>query len=149
VTDVEFHTGVADRLGYSCRLLRKACRQGARVMVTAQPDVLAELDVALWTFDAGEFLPHVRVPAAPAGHSPGLLLRTPVWLGTTVWPHPAAPRLLLNLGADAPVQRQTLDRLIEVVSTDEDDISRGRARWRAYKAEGLNIQHHPGAEGRG
>ena len=51
MTEVEFHTGVADPLGFACRLLRKAYRRGARVLVTAPPERLAQLDRLLWTFD--------------------------------------------------------------------------------------------------
>ena len=76
LTEVEFHTGVADRVGFACRLLRKASRQGARVLVTAPDEVLAELDRALWVFEERDFLPHVRMPGA----KPAVAARTPVWL---------------------------------------------------------------------
>ena len=142
--DVEFHTGVVDPTDFACRLLRKVHRQGARVQVTAPPALLDELDRQLWTFDEREFLPHVRLPAAPAA----LHARTPIWLTAAVTTQPGAPRLLLNLGADAPEDLQALDRLIEVLSTDETAVQAGRARWRAYKAAGLNVVHHSGAERR-
>jgi DNA polymerase-3 subunit chi len=75
--------------------------------------------------------------------------RTPVWLAAA---SPLAedaaagpaPRVVVNLGADAPGDLLALDRLIEVLSTDPEDVERGRARWRAYKAAGLNIVHHAG-----
>jgi hypothetical protein len=35
MTEVEFHTGVDEPLGFACRLLRKAYRKGSRVLVTA------------------------------------------------------------------------------------------------------------------
>ena len=66
LTEVEFHTGVADPVGFACRLLRKAYRQGARVLVTAPGPRLGELDRALWTFEERDFVPHVRVPGAGA-----------------------------------------------------------------------------------
>jgi DNA polymerase-3 subunit chi len=146
VTDVEFHTGVADRVGFACRLLRKACRSGARVLVTAPAEVLAELDRSLWTFDEREFLPHVRVP----GPAAAVRRRTPIWLaGAAPLTDDAAagpaPRVLVNLGAAAPADLQAFERLIEVLSTDAADVDSGRARWRAYKAAGLNIVHHAGS----
>ena len=51
MTEVSFHFNVPDRAEYTCRLLRKATRQGARVTVTGPGDVLSGLDRALWTFD--------------------------------------------------------------------------------------------------
>jgi DNA polymerase-3 subunit chi len=128
---------VVDKLDFACRLLRKACRQGGRVMVTAPEPELAELDRLLWAFDEREFLPHVRVPGA----STAVAARTPIWLGTRAAPE-GAPAVLVNLGADAPSSWEALERLIEVVAAAPEDAERGRERWRAYKASGLNIKHH-------
>ena len=44
MTTVDFHTGVADKLGYTCRLLRKAYRAGNQVVVAGAPEQLARLD---------------------------------------------------------------------------------------------------------
>ncbi len=74
---VEFHHGMADRLGYACRLLRKAYKAGAQVVVTADAPLLKELDRLLWTFDEQEFLPHILVNEQPV---PQRLQATPVWL---------------------------------------------------------------------
>ncbi|MEN9627658.1 MAG: putative polymerase chi subunit HolC, partial [Pseudomonadota bacterium] len=41
---VEFHTGVADERAFACRLLRKAYRQGVRVLVRAPSATLVRLD---------------------------------------------------------------------------------------------------------
>jgi DNA polymerase-3 subunit chi len=142
VTEVEFHTGVNDRAAFACRLLRKAYRQGARVLVTAPQDVLAEVDRLLWTFDERDFVPHVRVPGAAAA----VASRTPIWLSTDPQQVAAtgSPRVLLNLGAPVSAALGGLGRLIEVVSDDPDEVDKGRSRWRAYKAAGLNIKHHHG-----
>ena len=131
--EVEFHTGVEDRAAFACRLLRKAWRSGAQVLVTAPAGELAELDRTLWTFEEREFLPHVRVP----GSTPAVRARTAVWLSPSVEAAQAAsdgraPRLLVNLGADAPVELDGLDRVIEVLCTEAEDVARGRSRWRAY-----------------
>lgn len=140
MTHVEFHTGVTDPVHFACRLLRKAVRQGARVQVTVAPDMLAELDVRLWTFEDREFVPHVCLPGAPVA----LARRTPLWLSTEVQ-QGEAPRLLVNMGCAAPPSLQQLDRLIEIVSAEPDDAAAGRQRWRQYKSQGLDIVHHPDA----
>jgi DNA polymerase-3 subunit chi len=143
LTEVEFHTGVADSVGFTCRLLRKACRQRARVLVTAPEATLRELDRALWTFEEREFIPHVRMPGAAAA----VAARTPVWLAGDAVPV-GAPAVVINLGAEAPADTPALERLIEVVSTDPDDAARGRERWRAYKAAGLQVKHHAAGSAR-
>ena len=137
MTEVEFHTGVADSVGFTCRLLRKACRQGARVLVTAPDATLRELDRQLWTFEEREFVPHVRMPGAPAA----VAARTPVWLASDA-EAAGAPGVVVNLGAEAPTDFGALQRLIEIVSDDPDEAARGRSRWRAYKAAGLEVRHH-------
>ena len=133
--EVEFHTGVADRLRFACRLLRKAYRQGARIVVMAPADQLAALDRELWTFDERDFVPHLRVGASarPAA------ARTPIWLVEGQAPADA-PDILVNLGAGAPAQPERFRRIIEIVGAE--DAEAGRQRWRQYKAQGLRIRHH-------
>ncbi len=133
---VEFHTGVADPVHFACRLLRKAQRSGARVLVTAPPEDLAALDEALWTFEAQDFVPHVRVPGPAAALAP----RTPVWLATG--PVPEAPPVLVNLGADPPADAGAFQRIIEIVGTDPAQRQAGRTRWRHYEAWGVKPLHH-------
>ena len=137
MTEVEFHTGVADRLGFACRLLRKAYRRGARVVVTGPSDLLAALDRELWTFDERDFVPHLRL----SGASAALASRTPIWLVDGDAPA-GAPDVLVNLGAKAPADLSRFSRVIEVLSSEPDDENAGRLRWRDYKARGLDIKHH-------
>ena len=146
MTEVEFHTGVADPLAFACRLLRKAIRQGARVLVTAPADVLSALDRQLWTFEDRDFVPHVRVPGASAATA----ALTPIWLATGAAATEGladVPGLLVNLGAAASPAAAALERLIEIVGVEPDEAARGRERWRAYKAAGLSIRHHPAVGG--
>ena len=143
MTEVEFHTGVADPTAFACRLLRKACRQGVRVQVTAPPEVLNTLDRALWTQEERDFIPHVRMPGA----AEAVAVRTPIWLTPQAGrvgeaAQSGAPRVLVNLGAPVPQDMQSLDRLVEIVGAEPDDAAQGRERWRQYKAAGLNIKHH-------
>lgn len=143
MTEVEFHTGLADPVRFACRLLRKAVRQGARATVTAPAPAMALLDRELWTFDERDFVPHVRWRADCPPH---LLARTPLWLVEDLSDGlpPGAPGLVVNMGAEMPPPHVDPARLIELVSRDPGDESGARARWRAYKERGLRIVHHVG-----
>jgi len=141
VTEVEFHTGVADPLVFACRLLRKAYRKGVRVVVTAPPSVLGSLDRDLWTFEQQEFVPHVRFSG---GEPSAQAARTPIWLVDGDLPA-GAPEVLVNLGAASPADVSAYKRIIEIVSAEAEDEQAGRQRWRSYKARGLAVTHHPAA----
>ena len=97
MTDLAFHSGVADPVAFACRLLRRAARQGVGVQVTAPAELLLRLDLALWTQDEQDFVPHVRMPGAPAA----VARRTHIWLAKAAL-QGDAPRVLMNLGAPAP-----------------------------------------------
>jgi DNA polymerase-3 subunit chi len=136
MTDVEFHTGVEEPLVFACRLLRKAQRQGVRVQVTAPMETLLGLDRLLWTFEERDFVPHARVPGAPAR----VLRHSPLWLTQEVQTGEGAPRVLVNLGAEMPDAAAPIDRVIEIVSAN--DAAQGRERWRSYKQWGVTLKHH-------
>ena len=139
MTEVSFHFNVPDRTAYSCRLLRKALRAGAKVVVTGPEDSLAEVDRALWTFDPLEFLPHLLLRRDQA--VPERLRATPVWLT----PQPGEAdhhEVLVNLGDAAPEGFESYAKLIEIVSTEAGDRAAARERWKYYAARGYPIQRH-------
>jgi DNA polymerase-3 subunit chi len=140
MTEVAFHFNAPDKLGYACRLLRKAVGTGARVMVTAQTEALRELDAALWTFAPLEFLPHTYGEATPVA-----LAASPIVLAESVR---AAPhqQVLVNLGDTVPDGFERFERLIEVVTVDEEDRKQARRRWKHYADRGYAISRHDRAQ---
>ncbi len=139
MTRISFHFNVPHRLGYACRLLRKATRQGALVTATGPAPLLAELDRLLWTFDPTEFVPHLRRDgAAPV---PVRLQGTPVCLVADPV-HALHHGVLVNLGSELPTGFESFERLVEVVSTEEDDRAAARLRWKHYSARGYTIEKH-------
>lgn len=138
MTEVVFHTGIADKLGYTCRMLRKAYRQGVRVVVRGDPADLTRLDPLLWTFEQLEFVPHARLrPDEPVNDA---LARTPIWLVDDGAVAPPAA-VLVNLGP-RPVERiDGYQRVIEVVGADAADRQAGRQRWRQYEHQGQAVSH--------
>jgi len=139
---VEFHSGLAEPLHYACRLLRKACRQGTRVAVTAPTATLQALDRELWTFETEAFVPHRRVPSHRAASvAEDALRRTPIWLCEGEVPADGPP-VLVNLGAAAPAEPARFERIVELVALEPDERRAARSRWREYEASGMNIEHH-------
>ena len=136
---VEFHHGMADKMAYACRLVRKAYKAGARVVVTGEAAQLKELDRLLWVFDDQEFLPHILVGAQPVASR---LHDTPVWLTTQLADAPAHPAVLVNLGDAVPASLDRYQRLFEVVSLQPDDRQRGRQRWKTYASMGWEVHPH-------
>ncbi len=138
MTEVQFHVNVPDPVHYACRLLRKALRQGARLAVTGSAATLAELDRALWVFEADEFLPHIQLrddkPTATQS-------RAPVWLVEDAR-HGAAMPVLINMGAPLTAGFEAYPRVIEIVSNDEEERAAGRQRWRDYVARGCAPVKH-------
>lgn len=141
--DIAFHTGLADKASYTCRLLRKAWRQGARVAVTGAPDLLNRLDVLLWTFEQEEFVPHARLRAH--ARPDAALARTPIWLldGPLDDVHaPIEPQVLVNLGPAPAAGFERFTRVIEIVGDGAEDAQAGRQRWRHYIAAGFKPVLH-------
>ena len=136
MTEVAFHFNAPDKLGYACRLLRKALARGSKVVVTGEAELLRDLDVALWTFAPLEFIPHCR-----AGSAPAVLAASPVVLADA--PR-AAPhqQVLVNLGREVPDGFERFERLIEVVTVDEADRLQARQRWKHYAERGYAITRH-------
>jgi DNA polymerase-3 subunit chi len=143
MTEITFHFNVGDRSAYACRLLRKATRRGARVTVTGPVDTLAQLDRQLWAFDPVEFIPHLQLRA---GAKPGPRAEvTPVWLvedPSRVERH----EVLVNLGTTLPSGFESFEKLIEIVSTADDDRTAARMRWKHYASRGYPIARHEVAE---
>ncbi len=137
MTEIAFHFNVPDKLAYSCRLLRKAYLSGARVAVTAEPEVLAELDALLWSFSSAQFLPHCAAATACVATRTA----TPIVLATSLADCPQH-EILVNLGQGIPAGFEGFERFIEVVALSPEDVVAGRSRWKHYAARGYALKRH-------
>ena len=137
MTEVAFHFGAPDKLGYTCRLLRKAAASGASVAVVCDASMQQELNEALWALAPTDFVAHCSAQA-PAQ----MLQASPIVLLTSVADDAAQRQVLVNLCADVPHGFERYARLIEVVSDDPDDRQQARQRWREYTTRGYPIVRH-------
>jgi DNA polymerase-3 subunit chi len=138
---IDFHFNVEHRLHYACRYVRRARAADCRVLLFSRdPDRLARLDAALWTFSALDFVPHAYLDSP-------LAARTPVLLAASL-DSAAAPAgaLLINLDDEVPAELPSLsdrfERLVEIVSRDDDDRRHARERFRSYRDAGFELQSH-------
>jgi DNA polymerase-3 subunit chi len=137
MTRIDFHTNVPDKVAYACRLVRKAWAANNRVVLMTEDSAqLAELNAAMWDFSATDYLPHVLVTDELAEQTPILLTDS----DEAELPH-THKELLVNLSRRAPSQMTQFARMIEVISSQEDDAAAGRKRYVAYKQQDYPLTH--------
>jgi len=126
---VSFHFNVNDQADYVGRLVRKALGRRLTVLVCAPPQVVAQIDAALWA-QSLTFIPHAVSPAPDAVRE-----RSPVYLCQA---HSDADRadVLINLQPAVPPFLANFGRLIEIVTPDADLRALARLRWRHYSSLG-------------
>ena len=135
MTSIDFYFNADDRLQVACRLAGKALTQKKRLLVYAPDGELAQrIDRMLWTWPAIGFVPHCLAgdPLAP---------ETPVLIASDS-EAPEGIELLLNLGAESPPHFARFERLLEIVSLDDEDRQAGRARYKFYRDRGYAIESH-------
>ena len=134
MTRIDFHTNIPDKIGYACRLVRKARGADQKVVVYADRMQLAALDQALWTFSEQDFLPHVMAGDELAAQTPVILTDN----ADAPLPH---HQVLVNLASETPAHFARFDRMFEIVSTRDDDVLAGRERYRQYQQRGYPLTH--------
>ena len=116
-----------------CELARKAHDSGKPTLVLARDREQAEaLDDLLWAFDDDAYVAHQI-----AGDEEDEL--TPVLIVPPDMDVPMRP-LVINL-RDAPVAG-SFERVLEVVPADASAREPLRERWKAYKAQGIEVNKH-------
>lgn len=137
MTEVAFHFNAPDKLAYACRFARKVQRSGSRLVISAPADMLAALDRMLWALAPQDFVAHCQGDADEE-----LVHASPVLLAADARSAPHHD-VLLNLHAEVPEGFGRFDRLVEVVSAqDESDRAQARARWKHYASRGYAITRH-------
>ncbi len=136
MTEIAFHFNAPDRMAYACRLLRKAVASGAKVVVSGDSETLQQLDVALWTFSATDFVPHCQMDS-----DAWVLAASPVILANSMESVPHQ-QVLLNFGNGMPDGFERFERVIELVGLDDEERRLARGRWKQYTDRGHAITRH-------
>jgi DNA polymerase-3 subunit chi len=118
----------------ACRLCLKAWEEGYGVSVLAASDADARaLDELMWEFPAGRFLPH-ELGAAD--------LAVPVTIVSQPAAIPSGRDAVVNLTTAAIPEPGRFRRLLEIVPADEQLRAASRDKFRAYRSQGLEPNHH-------
>ena len=135
MTQIDFYFHVENKLQTACALSAKACARGLRVLAFC-PDAEAgrKFSRMLWTAPAIGFVPHCAPDDRLAAVTPVIVDHDGSHL-----PH---DQVLLNLRHDWPPFFSRFQRLIEIVSIDEDDRRLARERYKFYRDRGYEIQKH-------
>ena len=135
MTQIDFYTHVEDKEQMACILSGKALKQGVRVLIyTPDAEASTRVDQLLWVAPATGFIPHCHGGDALAAMTPVLIDHEPITF--------AHEEVLLNLSNVRPAFFSRFQRLIEIVSLDEDDRNSARDRYRFYRDRGYEIRTH-------
>jgi len=122
-------------LSIACRLASKAYEKDHKVVLMAQNDLdAAQLDDALWTITDISFIPHCLAKHA--------ISSTPIIIVTPDSTPSDIQDILINIGANVPNNYSDFARIMEVVGTQDEQKAQGRARYKAYQAQGHEINTH-------
>jgi DNA polymerase-3 subunit chi len=135
MTQIDFYFHVENKLQTACKLSAKAVAGGLRVFAFCpDEEIRHKLDRMLWTTPAIGFVPH-------CGPEHSLASITPL-----IVDHNAAnlvhDQVLLNLKPELPDFFSRFQRLIEIVSIDEEDRRTARERYKFYRDRGYDIRTH-------
>jgi DNA polymerase-3 subunit chi len=151
---IDFHSNVADKLLYCCRLSRKIMASAEleghvrTIVVVGSSNELQELDALMWNFSKTDFLPHAWLNQDAAQETPIVLVSDEHQLQDSTIPH---RDVLIYLKKEEPKQfNQLLERFprwIEVVTTQDDERLAGRERYKAYRELGHELHHFDQGKG--
>ncbi|MBF0803684.1 MULTISPECIES: DNA polymerase III subunit chi [unclassified Neisseria] len=135
-----FYTHVGDPAAFVCRLAERAVKSSSRVLLWADsPEAAERLDRQLWQFDPASFLPHELWV-----HGRALPQNVPLLVSYgEALPETAPGTIVLNVSADfwcyAPARPA---RVLEIIGTGLEDLADARERFKAYRKQGFEIEHH-------
>lgn len=135
MTKIDFYTHTENKFQTACSLAAKAISHGLKVMVfTPDSGVAEKLDKLMWSYPAIGFLPHCRAEDKLAEVTPIVIDHL-----ATRFLH---DDVLINLHPEQPTFFSRFQRLIEIVSLEEEDRQFARNRFRFYRDRGYELQSH-------
>ena len=135
MTQIDFYTHVDNKLHTVCQLVAIAYERKLKVLVfTPDATTSSKLDNMLWTTPAIGFLPHALAGTQIAAETPIIIDHQANDL--------VHDEVLVNLRNEWPPFFSRFQRLIEIVSLDENDRLAARERYSFYRDRGYPIKSH-------
>ena len=133
MTQITFLHGARDRLRAIASWLAHAGAEHKPVLVYVPASQYSgELDCLLWTQPPTGFTPHCRADDK-------LAAETPIVLASGL-DDPRHDGCLVNLSDEIPPGFSRFRQLIEIVSVEDGDRLRGRARFHFYRERGYPLE---------
>jgi len=124
-------------LNTACRIAEKAFTAGHRIHIHMQHERDCEkLDAMLWTFRERSFVPHEISPVP--------IKDCPITISAEKSPDMTSGHtdMLINVSLEIPENFMQFQRIAEIIDTQPESINAGRERYRFYRENGLEPQHH-------
>ena len=142
MTRVDFYSNASDTLATACRIIAKGYALKNRfVVLCPDAETAQRIDRMLWTSPATGFIPH-------CGPADALAPVTPVIIDQQ-GNEPVHDQVLINLRDEWPAHFGRFERLVEIVTGNEDDKALARSRFRFYRDRGYQLNNHDLSETEG
>lgn len=120
----------------ACKLCDKAAGAGQRTYVHAgDPELLASIDGALWSFRQGSFISHERLGARLEAPLPMVLIGNGE-------PPADYQAVMINLAREVPPFFSRFERVLEIVDGDAAQRAQSRVRYKFYRDRGYELATH-------
>ena len=135
MTRIDFYTNAADKLATACRIVAKGYQLRHRIVVACpDPETAQRIDRMLWTSPATAFIPHCAATDALAPLTPVVI----DYRGDET----VHDQVLVNLKPEWPPLFTRFERLIEIVTAEDEDRALARGRYKFYRDRGYEIRTH-------
>ena len=133
---IDFHFHVANRSLYACKLVKKVSAMGLTVGLWSRDEAFLEkLYDDLWRFEDLSFISHAWVGTDYERETSVLFSTDITRLGKK--------DVLIALDEEVPQNWQDVfthfDRIVDIVPTAAEALTRARTRYRIYKASGVPL----------
>jgi DNA polymerase III subunit chi len=135
MTKIDFYYHVENKFQTACSLSAKAYARGMKVLAfCADAEASQKFSRMLWTAPALSFIPHCTADDKLAPVTPVIVDHAGA--------NPIHDDVLINLRTERPPFFSRFQRLVDIVTLDEEDRELARDRFKFYRDRGYAIENH-------